>query len=103
LETVILRAPLVYGPGVKANFLSLLRLCDTALPLPFGGITENRRSMIYVDNLADAVCAALDHADAAGETFLVSDGVPVSTAALVRSLRAALARPARLIPVPPRL
>lgn len=103
LEVVILRAPLVYGPGVKANFLSLIALCDTALPLPFGAITHNRRSLLYVRNLADAIRAALSHPGAAGQTFLVSDGAPVSTAALVRELRLALGRPVRLLPVPPEL
>ena len=103
LETVTLRAPLVYGPGVKGNFLSLLTLCDSRRPLPLGGVTKNRRSLIYVDNLADAVCTTLEHANAAGEIFLVSDGLPVSTAVLVRGLRTALGRPDRLLPVPPRL
>jgi UDP-glucose 4-epimerase len=103
LEIVVLRVPLVYGPGVKANFLSLLRLCDTPLPLPFGAITGNRRSLIYVENLADAVVSSLHHADAAGGTFTVSDGAAVSTAELVRTIRRALDRPARLLSVPPGL
>lgn len=103
LQTVVLRAPLVYGPGVKANFLSLLRLCDSGLPLPLGGIVRNRRSLIYVGNLADALRCVVDHAAAPGNTFFVSDGIPVSTAALVRGLRTALGRPERLVPVPPRL
>lgn len=100
LELVILRVPLVYGPAVKANFLSLLRLCDSPVPLPFGAITENRRSMIFVENLADAIRAAVFHPKAVGQTFLVSDGMPVSTAALVGSLKAALGRRACLLPVP---
>ena len=103
LETVVLRVPLVYGPGVKANFLSLLRLCDTKFPLPFGAITDNRRSLLFVDNLADAIAAALQHPNAAGKTFLVSDGTPVSTAGLVRIMRAALERPARLWSISPAL
>lgn len=101
LEPVILRAPLVYGPAVKANFLSLLRLCDSPLPLPLGSISENRRSLIYVENLADAITLAVGHSNAVRQTFLVSDGEPVSTASLVGSIRSALGRPARLIPFSP--
>ncbi len=100
IETVVLRAPLVYGPGVKANFLSLLRLCDTALPLPLGGIDGNRRSLIYLGNLADALRRAMVHAAAAGRTYLVRDSEDVSTAGLVRRIRRALGRPPRLVPVP---
>lgn len=103
LETVALRIPLVYGPGVRANFLSLLKLCDTPFPLPLGAISENRRSLIYVGNLVDAISVALRHPNAAGKTFLVSDGAPVSTTELVRTLRAALERPARLISISPGL
>ena len=103
LETVSLRVPLVYGPGVKANFLSLLKLCDTPFPLPLGAITDNRRSLIYVGNLADAISGALRHPNAAGKTYLISDGAPVSTAELVCSLRAALDRPARILSISPRL
>ncbi len=103
LEVAVLRPPLIYGPGVGANFLSLLRLCDTSLPVPLGGITENRRSLLYVGNLADAIAAALTHKAAAGQTFLVCDGPPVSTAELVDQLQRALGRPARQIPVPPGL
>ncbi|MDA0651774.1 MAG: NAD-dependent epimerase/dehydratase family protein [Proteobacteria bacterium] len=103
LETVVLRVPLVYGPGVRANFLSLLRLCDTKFPLPFGAITDNRRSLLFVGNLADAIAEALQHPNAAGKTFLVSDGAPVSTAGLVGAMRAALERPARLWSLSPAL
>lgn len=101
LEPVILRVPLVYGPGVKANFRSLLKLCDTAMPLPFGAVTENRRSLIFVENLADAIATAIGHPDAGGQTFLVSDGTPVSTASLAAAIRGAFGRPAGLVPVPP--
>ncbi|MBT5048669.1 MAG: SDR family oxidoreductase [Rhodospirillaceae bacterium] len=101
LEPVILRVPLVYGPDVKANFLSLLKLCDSSMPLPFGAISENRRSLIYVENLADAIATAIDHPNAGGQIFLVSDGPPVSTASLVAAIRAAFGRPNGLIPVPP--
>ena len=103
LETVVLRVPLTYGPGVKANFLSLLKLCYTHLPLPLGAIADNRRSLIYVGNLAAAIAEVLQHPNAAGKTFLVSDGAPVLTADLVRTMRAALERPARLSSIPPGL
>ncbi len=102
IEVVVLRPPLVYGPGVRANFLSLMRLVDRGLPLPLGAV-DNRRSLIYVGNLAGAIVAALERPEAAGETFLVSDGEDVSTAGLVRKLASALGRPARLLPVPPAL
>ena len=101
LETVILRSPLVYGPGVRANFLALLKLCDSAVPLPFGGITGNRRSLIYLGNLVDAVHCALTHGAAAAGQYLVRDRDDVSTAELVRRIRTALGRPDRLVPVPP--
>jgi nucleoside-diphosphate-sugar epimerase len=100
LQTVVLRPPLVYGPAVGANFGALLRLCDSALPLPFGAI-DNRRSLIFLGNLTDAICRALEHPAAAGGTFLVADREALSTSALVRRLRAAFGRPARLVPVPP--
>jgi UDP-glucose 4-epimerase len=99
LPVTIIRSPLVYGPGVRGNFASLLRLCDTPLPLPFGAI-DNRRSLIARANLVSAVIAALNHPAAAGETFLVRDGEDLSTATLVRHLRRALGRPPRLVPVP---
>lgn len=102
LEVVILRPPLVYGPGVGANFLALLRAVARGMPLPLGAI-DNRRSLIYVGNLAAAILCCLEHPAAAGKTFLVSDGEDVSTSGLVRRMAAALGRPARLLPVPPAL
>ena len=99
LETVILRSPLIYGENVKGRFLSLLKLCRKALPLPLGGIA-NRRSMIYAGNLADAVIRCLAHPDAAGRTYLVGDGEDVSTPELIRRVAGALGRPARLFAVP---
>ena len=99
MAAVALRLPLVYGPGVRANFRALLRLCDNAWPLPFGGVTRNRRSLIGLANLVDAIGAALTHPAAKG-VYLVSDGEDLSTADLVRRLRRALGRPARLAPVP---
>lgn len=102
LEIAILRAPLVYGPGVKANFLRLFGLVGRGLPLPFGSI-RNRRSMVYVGNLVDAIVICGTHSKAAGCTFLVSDGDDVSTPQLIRRIGTALGRPARLIPFPPGL
>lgn len=99
LETVVLRPPLVYGPGVGGNFRSLLRLVATGLPLPLGGL-DNRRSLIFVGNLADAIATALTHPNAPGGRFLVQDGAPLSTSELVRAIGDALGRPARLIPLP---
>lgn len=100
LEVVILRPPLVYGPGVKANFLRMLRWVDRGIPLPLASL-NNRRSLVYVGNLVDAIVKCLEHPSAAGETFLVDDGEPVSTAQLLREIGAALDRPARLLPMPP--
>ncbi len=99
MEIVIVRPPLVYGPGVKANFLSLLRLVDKALPLPLGKI-DNRRSMIYVGNLVDALMQCAIHPAAAGQTYLVSDGESFSIGTLVRMLANSLNRPCRLLPIP---
>jgi nucleoside-diphosphate-sugar epimerase len=102
MAVTVLRSPLVYGPGVGGNFASLLRLCDTPLPLPFGAI-DNRRSLIARANLVHAVIACLGHPAAANETFLLRDREDLSTAELARRLRRALGRPARLLPVPPAL
>jgi nucleoside-diphosphate-sugar epimerase len=99
LETVILRPPLVYGPGVKANFQRLMRLVERGIPLPFAGVC-NRRSLLYLGNLADAVRIGLTHPAAAGKTYLLSDGAPLSTPALIRALASALGKPARLLPAP---
>ena len=100
IETVILRAPLVYGPGTGANFLALMRLCDHALPLPFGALGANRRSIIYIGNLVCAIRRAIDHPAAAGRTYMVRDPDDISTAGLARGIRRALGRPARLPRVP---
>ena len=98
LEPVILRPPLVYGPRVKANFLALLRAVDRGWPLPLASI-ENRRSLVYVGNLVDAILACLG-GPAQGRTYAVSDGAPVSTPELCRAIGRALGRPARLFPFP---
>lgn len=100
IELVLLRSPLVYGPYVKANFLRLMKLADSGMPLPLGSV-RNRRSLIFVDNLSHAVSACLTHPAAAGEMFLLSDGEDVSTPELVRRIARHLGRPARLVPFPP--
>lgn len=102
VETVILRPPLVYGPGVGANFLQLLQLCRRGLPLPLGAI-QNRRSLIYAGNLADAIATCLSHPLAAGHRFLLHDGPTPSTPELISKLRAAFGRSPRLVAVPPGL
>lgn len=102
LEVVIVRPPLVYGPGVKANFAALIGAIARGIPLPFGSV-RNRRSFVAADNLVDFIVIALTHPAAAGETFLVSDGHDLSTPDLIRGLAHAMRRPARLIPVPPGL
>jgi len=99
MEVVVLRPPLVYGPGVGANFLRLMRAVDQGLPLPFG-LVDNCRSLIYLGNLVDAISVCLNHPAAVGKTYHVSDGEDVSTRELVRRLAKALQRPSRLIPVP---
>jgi nucleoside-diphosphate-sugar epimerase len=100
MELVIVRPPLVYGPGVKANFAALMRAIARGLPLPIGSI-RNRRSLVAVDNLVDLLAVCLVHPAAAGETFLVSDGEDLSTPDLARRLGCAMSRPARIVPLPP--
>ncbi len=99
MEVVIFRPPLVYGPGVKGNFLRLMQAIDRRRPLPLGGI-QNQRSLIYLGNLVDVIRLCLTHHKAAGKTFLVSDGDDVSTPELVRRIAAALGRRPFLLPVP---
>ncbi len=99
MEVVVIRPPLVYGPGVKANFLSMMRWLNKGIPLPLGAI-DNRRSLVALDNLVDLIVTCIDHPAAANQTFLVSDGEDLSTSALLRRMGQALGRPARLIPIP---
>jgi nucleoside-diphosphate-sugar epimerase len=99
LELVIVRPPLVYGPGVKANFQSLMRAVRRGMPLPIGAV-HNRRSMVALDNLIDFLILAAAHPGAPGRTFLVSDGDDMSTATLARKLGAAMQQSPRLVPVP---
>jgi nucleoside-diphosphate-sugar epimerase len=100
LELVILRPPLVYGPGVKANFRALIRVVACGLPLPFAGI-DNRRSLIFLDNLVDLVVRASICPAAAGRVLLARDAVDLSTPELIRLLAAGLDRPVRLFTLPP--
>lgn len=99
LEIVIVRPPLVYGPGVRANFLQLMSAIANGVPLPLGAIAA-RRSLLFVDNLADALVHCTTDPRAAGETFHVTDGRDLSVSELARSLATQLHAPARLIPVP---
>lgn len=99
LEVVVVRPPLVYGPGVKANFASLMRALQRRLPLPFGAI-DNRRSLVARDNLVDLLLLCARHPAAAGGVFLVSDGEDLSTAQLCRDLSKALGVRPRLLPIP---
>ena len=99
MQLVIIRPPLIYGPGVRANFAALLRAVARGIPLPLGAI-DNRRSLIALPNLVDFIIGCLDHPAAANETFVVCDGEDLSTRELVRRIAAAMDRPARLLPVP---
>lgn len=99
LQYAIVRSPLVFAPGAKGNLASLLRLCDSPLPLPFGSV-ENRRSFVDADDLARLLVACGTLERAAGRTYLAAHRVAYSTPRLVALIRAALGRPARLIPVP---
>ena len=99
MEVVMLRPPMVYGAGVKANFRTLLRAVELGLPLPLGAIT-NRRSLVGLGNLSDMIIRCLDHPAAAGESYFVADGAPLSTTELLRAIARALDAPSRLLAVP---
>ena len=99
LALTVLRPPLVYGPGVKANFLALLRAVARGWPLPLAGI-RNGRSLVFAGNLADAVACCLEAGEASGRIYGVTDGAPLSTPALCRAIGDALGRPARLFSLP---
>ena len=102
MEVVIVRPPLVYGQGVKANFAAMMRWLARGVPLPLGSI-KNMRSMVARDNLVDLLVTCLTHPSAARQTFLVSDGEDVSTTDLLRRTGLAMGKSARLLPVPPGL
>jgi len=99
MDVVILRSPLVYGCGVKANFQKLLEVVDKKIPLPLGGI-QNRRSLVAVDNLVDLITTCLVHSAASNQTFFVSDGDDLSTTDLLKRIGLAFGKPAFLLPVP---
>ena len=99
MEVVIIRPPLVYGPGVKANFLALMRWLWRGIPLPLG-VIRNKRSFVALDNLIDLIVTCIEHPAAANQTFLVSDGEDLSTSDLLRRMAVALNVPARLLPLP---
>jgi nucleoside-diphosphate-sugar epimerase len=103
MEVVIIRSPLVYGPGVKANFESMMRWLASGVPLPLAAVTNNRRSLVALDNLVDLIVTCLNHPAAANQTFLVSDGEDLSTAQLLKRMGAAMGHPARLFYLPPAL
>lgn len=100
LEVVIVRPVLVYGPGVKANFLSMMKWLNKGVPLPLGAVCKNRRSLVALDNLVDLLITCVDHPNAANQSFLVSDDHDLSTTDLLKHLGKALHHPARLLPVP---
>ena len=100
LEVVIIRPPLVYGPGVKANFATMMRWLARGVPLPLGSL-RNQRSLVALDNLVDLIVVCMGHPAAANRTFMASDGDDLSTTELLQRLGVALGKPARLLPVPP--
>jgi len=100
MEVVIIRSPLVYGPGVKANFLSMMNWLRRGIPLPLRSVTKNRRSFVFIDNLVSMIIACINHPAAANQTFLVSDDEDLSTAGLLDRMALALGCPSKLITVP---
>ena len=103
MEVVIIRPPLVYGPGVKGNFASMVRWLKRGWPLPLGAVTANRRSFVALDNLVDLITTCIDHPAATSQTFMISDGEDVSTTELLRRIGWALGISTYLWPVPPTL
>jgi len=102
MDIVIIRPPLVYGPGVKANFLTMLKWLNKGIPLPLGAI-GNQRSLVAIGNLVDLIVTCIDHPHAANQTFLVSDGEDLSTTQLLRRLASALGKKPCLLPLPAQL
>lgn len=100
MRWTIFRPTLVYGPRNPGNMERLIKLVDQGFPLPFG-LIKNRRSLVYVGNLVEAIVTSLNHPKAFNQTFLISDGRTVSTAELIRAIAQTLHRPARLLPIPP--
>lgn len=102
MELVIIRSPLVYGPNVKANFLKMIQYIKRGIPLPLGAI-QNKRSLISIDNLIDFIATTISHPKAAHQTFLISDDEDISTTDLLRRIGKHIGKPARLIPLHPRI
>ena len=100
MEVVIIRPPLVYGPGVKANFASMMKWVSKGIPLPLGGIKQNKRSLVSIDNLVDLILTCIEHPNAANQIFLVSDDDDISTTQLLTNMAIALRVPSRLLPIP---
>ena len=100
MELVIIRPPLIYGPLVKANFLSMMNWLWRGIPLPLGAVTENRRSLIFIDNLVSMIFACITNPAAANQTFVVSDDEDISTTELLECMTLALGRPLKLVAVP---
>jgi UDP-glucose 4-epimerase len=100
MDVVIIRPPLVYGPGVKANFASMMKWVNKGIPLPLGGINNNKRSLVSIDNLIDLIVTCIDHPNAINQIFLVSDDDDVSTTQLLTNMAIALLVPNRLIHIP---
>ena len=99
MEVVIIRPPLVYGPGVKGNFSTMMRFAQKNLPLPLGSI-HNKRSLVALDNLVDLIVTCIEHPKAVNQTFLVSDDCDVSTTELIEMLTLAAGKKPRLVPFP---
>jgi nucleoside-diphosphate-sugar epimerase len=99
MQVVIIRPPLVYGPGVKANFRSMMSWLQKGVPLPLGAI-HNKRTLVALDNLVDLIITCIDHPVAANQTFLAGDGEDISTTELLQRLGCALGKPAKLLPMP---
>jgi len=102
MEVVIIRPPLVYGPGVKGNFASMIKLVGKGLPLPLGAV-HNKRSLVALDNLVDLIIVCIDHLAAANQVFLAGDGQDLSTTELLQGVAKAMGKPSRLVPVPAEL
>lgn len=101
MEVVIVRPPLIYGPGVKANFAAMMRWLRRGIPLPFGAVTGNKRSFVALDNLLDLLVTCITHPAAANQTFMVSDGHDLSTRDLLCRMGQAMGKSVHLLPVPP--
>lgn len=100
MEVVIIRPPLIYGPGVKANFAALLNMASKGLPLPFANFDKNRRSLVSLDNLVDFILTCVEHPKAVNQVFLVSDNHDLSTAELMKMLSIACGKSSLMIPLP---